>query len=104
MARLNPDPRLPYGRMDEILQVALTDVLREISVQVNATSEGKLSGAYNALTAAPTTGTYLQGDFIRNSAPSEAGTAGSKYVILGWLCTVSGTPGTWLQCRFLTGN
>lgn len=90
--------------MDEILQSALTDVLREISVQVNATSEGKLSGAYNALTAAPTTGTYLQGDFIRNSAPSEAGSAGSKYVVLGWLCTVSGTPGTWLACRCLTGN
>ncbi len=104
MAKLNPDPRLPYGRMDEVLQSSLTDILRETAQQVNAASSGQLAGAFNAATAVPTTGTFLQGDFIRNSAPSEAGSAASKYVIFGWVCSVSGTPGTWLQCRFLTGN
>lgn len=82
----------------------LVKYLRNVAVQLNGISEGKLEASYNALTAAPTTGTHSQGDFIRNSAPSEAGGAGNKYVIFGWICTVSGTPGTWVQCRFLTGS
>lgn len=54
--------------------------------------------------AAPTTGSYLVGDRIDNIAPGELGTAGSKYVIDGWVCTVAGSPGTWLAQRTLTGN
>ena len=77
---------------------------KEIAQQVNAHSEGRIAGAYNATTAAPTTGTYQQGDFIRNKTPSELGTASAKYVIFGWQCVSSGTPGTWVQMRFLTGN
>lgn len=83
---------------------ALVAELRTHALQINAISEGRLAGSYNAQTAAPTTGTYAQGDFIRNSAPAELGAAASKYVIFGWVCTVAGTPGTFLQCRFLTGN
>lgn len=56
------------------------------------------------LTAAPTTGQHWQGDRARNIAPAEAGSTNSKYVIVGWICTVSGTPGTWLERRTLTGN
>jgi hypothetical protein len=41
---------------------------------------------------------------VRNNAPAELGVALSKYVVFGWICTSGGTPGTWLQCRFLTGN
>lgn len=77
---------------------------REIAQQVNAVSEGRIAGFYTAATAAPTTGTWAKGDFVLNSSPSELGTAGSKYLVHGWRCTVAGTPGTWLQCRFLTGN
>lgn len=54
--------------------------------------------------AAPAAGTWVAGDYLFNSAPTEAGAGGSKYVILGWTCTVSGTPGTWLESRTLTGN
>ena len=78
--------------------------LREHATQVNLISEGRISGSYSALTTAPTSGDWMRGDSVKNSAPSELGTAGSKYVIEGWICTVSGTPGTWLQKRFLTGN
>ncbi|OHB57806.1 MAG: hypothetical protein A2Y12_17265 [Planctomycetes bacterium GWF2_42_9] len=39
-------------------------------------------------TAAPTSGTWEQGDIVWNSAPVTGG-------IQGWVCTVSGTPGTW---------
>jgi hypothetical protein len=77
---------------------------REVAQQVNALSEGRLVASYNALTAAPTTGTWAKGDYIKNSNPSELGAASSKYVIHGWICTVAGTPGTWLQDRRLTGN
>lgn len=77
---------------------------REIAYQVNALSEGAISANYNALTAAPTAGTYQQGDTIKNSAPTELGSVSSKYVITGWVCSVAGTPGTWLQLRSLTGN
>lgn len=77
---------------------------REIARQVNALSEGSIAAAYNAATAAPTTGTWAAGDQIRNSAPAELGTAGAKYVTTGFICTVAGTPGTWLPLRSLTGN
>lgn len=71
--------------------------------QINNLSEGQLSAQYNAQTAVPTTGTYNVGDFVRNSAPSELGAAASKYVLTGWLCTVS-SPLTFVQQRVLTGN
>lgn len=38
--------------------------------------------------AAPTTGSWLQGDIVWNTAPTSGGYA-------GWICTASGTPGTW---------
>lgn len=74
--------------------------LREHAQQVNAMAEGRLSGTYNAQPAAPTTGNYAPGDFIRNSAPTELGVATSMHVVFGWL--FDGT--NWLECRFLTGN
>lgn len=96
--KLNTTPRV--GVNDPILQREL----REHANQVNQLSEGRLVGTYNATTAVPTAGTYARGDFVRNSEPSELGAAGSKYVIFGWLNVAGGTPGTFVQCRFLTGN
>lgn len=54
--------------------------------------------------AAPTTNTWAVGDICDNITPSEQGTAGSKYVINGWICITAGTPGTWVPSRTLTGN
>lgn len=102
--KLPIDPRLPLPDDVGQLKQRLTQLLRETATQVNAVSEGRLSGAYNAATAAPTTGTWAQGDFLRNSQPAELGTAGSKYVIFAWQCIAGGTPGTWVQLRYLTGN
>jgi hypothetical protein len=59
---------------------------------------------YIAGSAAPTTNTWDQGDYVMNNFPTEQGTAGSKYIVRGWMCTVAGTPGTWVQDRGLTGN
>lgn len=58
----------------------------------------------NAWTGPPTTQRHLQGEIVTNTAPAEAGVAGSKYVVTGWICTATGTPGTWLAMRALTGN
>lgn len=41
-------------------------------------------------TAAPTSGTWVRGDYVRNSNPA----VGSPK---GWICTVGGTPGTWVS-------
>ena len=96
--KLNTSPRVALD--DPIMQRELSEHAR----QVNAVSEGRLSGAYNAMTDQPTTGLYSAGDMIRNSAPTELGATGAKYVIFGWLCVVAGSPGMFVQCRFLTGN
>ena len=98
MARLNTSPRVALN--DPLLQREL----REHATQVNQMAEGRISAFHQAATAAPTTGLWSQGDFLLNAAPTELGAASSKYIIHGWRCTVSGTPGTWVQCRFLTGN
>ncbi len=79
-------------------------VLKRICQQLNGLSEGRVANKHNALTAAPTTGTYKQGDFIANSTPATAGAPGSEYIITGWICTVSGTPGTFKDARVLTGG
>jgi hypothetical protein len=42
----------------------------------------------NIGTAAPTSGTWVQGRWVYNAAPSAAGT-------VAWICTTGGTPGTW---------
>lgn len=100
--RLQDNPYLPDGLPELVRQ--LSALWRQLATQVNQVSEGFISGATNATTAPPTAGTYAQGDFIRNSAPVEAGAVASKYVIVGWVCVASGTPGTWVPCRYLTGN
>jgi hypothetical protein len=88
------------------LLAALKRAMEPIIQQLNAASEGQISGVTNAATAAPTgtVATYAIGDFVRNSTPAELGAAGAKYIIFGWVCVTAGAPGTWLQCRFLTGN
>jgi hypothetical protein len=50
--------------------------------------EGRKARVYHG-TQAPATGTYVVGDLCYNTAPA----AGSR---LGWVCTVAGTPGTWV--------
>lgn len=105
---LSTDPRMPMVSPDDNYPVRLNTRLyelhREIANLLNASCTGRVAGVPNATTAAPTTGSYFQGDFVKNSTPSEAGAGGSKYVITGWICVTSGTPGTWKECRCLTGN
>ena len=83
------------------------DLRRELiehATLLNAMTDGRIVGTHNAATAAPTTGPHARGDFVRNSEPAELGVASSMYVVLGWVCVSGGTPGTWVECRCLTGN
>jgi hypothetical protein len=100
--RLEENPILPTQA--DSLNFTLSRLFRNIAAKVNAIGDGRLAGSDLVAAAVPTTGTYAQGDFIKNSAPVEAGVAGSKYVVIGWFCEAGGTPGTLKQCRFLTGN
>lgn len=97
-------PRDPNSSYSQDLNFTLSRLFRAIASKVNGMTDGRLSVIDNALTAAPTTGTWAQGDFVRNSTPTEQGSAASKYVVFGFVCVSGGTPGTWVQCRFLTGN
>lgn len=105
--KLQENPILPqnpdtgYARL---LNTQLAKLFLDISKKVNQISGGSVAGLDGGATAAPTTGTWAQGDYIVNSNPVEAGAATAKYVVRGFICTVGGTPGTWLQCRDLTGN
>lgn len=95
--KLSTSPRVGINNPD------LQRVLREHAQQVNGISEGRMNAAYNAQTAAPTTGEFAVGDFVRNSAPAELGSPGSLYVIEGWMC-LDDSPLTFVEKRFLTGN
>lgn len=74
-----------------------------VGTDLRKMSDGRLAGFVSA-PAAPTGGSYALGDTVRNSAPAVAGGAGSQYVIVGWICTVAGNPGTWVEMRTLTGT
>lgn len=99
--KLQTEPLLPTDPAG--LSLALRGLFRRIGTAFNAMAEGRIE-AVDAFDAAPAAGIWQQGDFVRKRAPIEQGVAGSKYVIYGYLCVASGTPGTWVQARFLTGN
>lgn len=105
--RLEENPHLPQNPDTQFardLTFSLTRILRAVAQKVNAIGDGRLAGSDFTAASIPTTGSFAHGDFIRHSAPVEAGAPGSKYVVIGWICTVAGTPGTLLPVRTLTGN
>lgn len=84
----------------------MTELIYLLQDTVNGLSEGRIYQNYNSRTAAPSSANerFDVGDQVRNSLPSELGSAGSKYIILGWVCVAAGSPGTWREIRTLTGN
>lgn len=84
----------------------MTEMVRQIEDAINRISEGRIYQSYNASATAPTgdAQSYQLGDFVRNLTPTELGTAGSKYLVIGFCCVAAGSPGTWREARVLTGN
>jgi hypothetical protein len=84
---------------------SFTEMIRQIEDALNRAFEGRIYQRYNA-TAAPTGSTvsWQLGDIVYNTTPTESGSAGSKYMIAGWMCVAAGAPGTWREMRVLTGN
>lgn len=77
----------------------LARLLQQIDDQVNNLTDGKVNAVTNSYTAAPTAGNHAVGDFVRNTNTVEIGTEPNNYVILGWICTVAGNPGTFTEVR-----
>lgn len=95
----------PTKLSDQYRKSDLFRILTDIDTQVNNLSEGRVSAVSNN-TASPTSTAVSSavGDWVRNSAATVQGTVGSQYVITGWICTTSGTPGVWRELRCLTGT
>lgn len=89
---------------------AIAANLTRYAQQINASYDGRIDAALSTSSTPATTLSSIvvqKGDFIRNNAVAEAGGAGSKYVILGWVVETAGTAGTtavFRECRCLTGN
>ena len=96
-------PVNPTTAYEQALNFALKTFFRSLSQKINALADGKVGAIDNAVSAAPTTGAYAVGDFVRNKTPAELGSAASKYIITGWVC-VTASPLAFVQCRVLTGN
>lgn len=83
----------------------MREIIRLIEDVINRAFEGRIYQHYSAA-AAPTgtTVSWQVGDEVWNSNPTELGVAGSQYIIKSWVCIAAGAPGTWRECRGLTGN
>lgn len=79
----------------------LSSVLNAIDSKLNSLASGRLSPRDSGLTSAPTTGDYAKGDVAWHTSPTATGSP--EYVVVGWICVASGSPGTWKEMRVLTG-
>lgn len=93
MNKLPTDPRLPLA--SDPLTRRLYELFRGIASAHNESYYWEASG-----TSAPASGTWATGDKCRNTAPTELGSAGSKYVVTGWIYL----SGAWKEMRSLTGG
>lgn len=100
MSRIDTLPRFPAD-LDQTVR-KLTELFRAVALQLNGISEGSIVANYSARTSIPTTGTWKQGDMLRNTAPEVQGTFPWQYVVFGWICVESGTPGTWQEIAMST--
>jgi hypothetical protein len=102
MPKLNLEQFVPQ----EYDRGLMIEMVRQIEDSVNRLSSGAIYQNYNATTSVPSgpTVSHSVGDFVENAIPTELGAPGSMYVVKGWVCIASGTPGTFREARVLTGN
>jgi hypothetical protein len=82
-------------------KAAWTRIVRSICNQVNAVSEGRVTGRFNSQNTVPagTSDPHEIGDLVYDTQPSV--TDGT--VRIAWLCTAAGSPGTFTEVRAVTG-
>jgi hypothetical protein len=101
MSKLSSPTKLPeqYRKSD------LFRILTDIDTQINNLSDGRVVAVSNN-SASPTSSVVGSsvGDEVRNTNATVQGTVGAQYVVRGWICTTSGTPGVWREERVLTGT
>ena len=64
------------------------EIIRQLQDQLNALTEGRAAAYHGSMAAAPTTGDWVRGDWVKVTAPSSGG-------YFGYVCVASGAPGTW---------
>ena len=80
------------------------------NIQVNVGPYVNQKKKFNQVTCTvmPTLGQFQQGDYVKNETPTIQGTAGSKYVVKGWIRITTGTAHVlntdWVEDKVLTGT
>ena len=104
--RLDPLANIPSE--PDAMARKVSDLIRRSNQAVNSLVEGRAAALYAAQASYPTSGTWAVGDYVHNSAPTELGGGGSKYIVYGWKRLTSGSGNVlntdWFQDRRLTGN
>lgn len=90
--------RIRGAGIPEGAYVNANDFAGNITLSVNATATATVP-VYSArvqmnglAAAAPTTGVWFQGDYMKNTAPT---VDGNSNMLAGWEVTATGSPGTW---------
>ena len=91
---------------NEYKRTDVADIVRAIARQVDGLTEGGISYKDNAVSVAPTSSAvaHAAGDMKWKLNPTVQGTVGAQTVTVGFMCVAPGSPGTWVEMRFLTGT
>jgi hypothetical protein len=94
----------PYGNAANFLFAPLE--MNPSTLNADLIVQGGLRTTYAS--AMPTTGSYRQGDYVRNTQPALLGTPNNRYVVKGWIRLTTGSAHVlnrdWAEDRALTGN
>lgn len=97
---------LEFKVPSEYKKADFAEIIRSICNAVNQLAENRITAKYNASSIVPsgTAVSYQTGDFVPNSNSTVLGTVGAQYIVEGWMCVAPGTPGTFVEKRFITGT
>ena len=87
----------------------LADIVRAITTPLGQLMDGRIQPKITATTVpAATARAATAGDCVWDSNPTVRGSiapgVAASYVRVGWICTASGSPGTWQELRIATGS
>lgn len=96
MSKLAVSQRVPssYDR------ASIFEIVRLLELQANQHAEGAIAARHGAMASVPTAGTFIKGDIVWDSAPAVS----NGTVRLGWICTASGSPGTFQEIRTMVAT